>query len=137
MELNAEIVMNQDILKIRKVALISLLLLVLVEAACFFIFERSRFFAILASGLISLLFFIITLVVYFKASKAQTQKKLKILLCIFFAKIVMSAGIFFLVYRTGFIDMIAFLVSFLVFFTVFFNLEVFLIYRRFLFYNNH
>ena len=129
--------MNPDILRIRKVALVSLVLLVLVEAACFFIFERSQFFAILASGLLSLLFFIITLFVYFKASKAQAQKKLKILLFIFFAKIVISAAIFFLIYRTGSIDMVAFLVSFLVFFTVFFNLEVFLIYRRFLFYNDN
>lgn len=129
--------MNPDILRIRKVALVSLVLLALVETACFFIFERSRFFGILASGLLSLLFFIITLFVYFKASKAQAQQKLKLLLFIFFAKIVISAAVFFLIYRTGSIDMVAFLVSFLVFFTVFFNLEVFLIYRRFLFYNDN
>jgi hypothetical protein len=129
--------MNQDVLRIRKVAIVSLVLLVLVEAACFFIFERSQFFAILASGLLSLLFFVITLFVYFKASKAQAQKKLKLLLFIFFGKLVISAGVFFLIYRAGTVNIVAFLVSFLVFFTVFFNLEVFLIYKRFLFYNDN
>jgi len=127
--------MNQDLLKIRKVAIISLILLLIIELACFFLFERARFFGILISGLLVLFFFVLTLIVYFKASKSTAHNKIKFLLFIFFGKIIVSGVVFFLVYRASFVDMITFLVSFLIFFTVFFNLEVFLIYKKFLFFN--
>jgi len=53
---------------------------------------------------------------------------------VLFAKIAFSAVAFYLVYRFNYIDYMYFLFSFLIFFTIFFNLEIFLIYKRVLYY---
>jgi hypothetical protein len=140
--------MNQDITRIRKIAVISFAVTVALEVACFFVLRPispqqyllGYFLGILISGLLTLLFFMATLIVYLKAAKAQTQDKLKYLLIIFFAKMVLSAVVFFVVSRFHYadmryyVDMRYLLISFLIFFTLFLNLEIFLIYKRMLFY---
>jgi len=130
--------MNQDIIRIRKIAIISFIAIIVIEAACFFILrDKSRdFLGILISGLLTFLFFMATLLVYLKAAKAQLQNKLKYLLIIFFAKMVMTAVVFYIVLQFTLADIWYLLVSFLIFFTIFFNLEIFLIYKRMLFYKN-
>jgi hypothetical protein len=130
--------MNQDITRIRKLAIISFAAIVVIEAACFFILrDKSQdFLGILISGLLTFLFFMATLLVYLKAAKAQLQNKLKYLLIIFFAKMVMTAVVFYIVLQFTLADIWYLLVSFLIFFTIFFNLEIFLIYKRMLFYKN-
>jgi hypothetical protein len=130
--------MNQDISRIKKIAIITAAVTVAVEVVCFFIL-RTRpldFMGILISGLLTLLFFMATLLVYFKASKAQSQNKLKYLLFIFFAKIIVSAAVFFVIGKFAHVNIWYLLVSFLIFFTLFLNLEIFLIYKRMLFYKN-
>ena len=130
--------MNQDIIRIRKIAIISFIAIIVIEAACFFILrDKSQdFLGILISGLLTFLFFMATLLVYLKAAKAQLQNKLKYLLIIFFAKMVMTAVVFYIVLQFTLADIWYLLVSFLIFFTIFFNLEIFLIYKRMLFYKN-
>ena len=142
--------MNHDIIRIRKIAIISFISILVIEASCFFILRPigprqyflGYFLGILISGLLTLLFFMATLLVYLKAAKAQTQNKLKYLLIIFFAKMVLSAVVFFAVSRFHYadmryyVDMRYLLISFLLFFTLFLNLEIFLIYKRMLFYKN-
>jgi hypothetical protein len=49
---------------------------------------------------------------------------------------VFSGLVFFLIYKFGYINMFWLLISFLIFFTIFFNLEIFLIYKKVLFYRN-
>ena len=130
--------MNQDIIRIRKIAIISFIAIIVIEAACFFILrDKSQdFLGILISGLLTFLFFMATLLVYLKVAKAQLQNKLKYLLIIFFAKMVMTAVVFYIVLQFTLADIWYLLVSFLIFFTIFFNLEIFLIYKRMLFYKN-
>jgi len=128
--------MNQDTAKIRRIGFISLGVLAITFIACFFIFERFEFFAILASGLLTFIFFIATLLFYLKAAKSKTQNKLKYILAILFLKIAAFALMFYFVYRFNFVNMMIYLFSFLIFFTIFFNLEIFLIYKRLLFHTN-
>jgi peptidoglycan biosynthesis protein MviN/MurJ (putative lipid II flippase) len=128
--------MNQDITRIRKIAVISFAVTVALEVAGFFVLRDNirGFLGILISGLLTLLFFMATLAVYLKAANAQTQNKLKYLMVIFFAKMAVSAAVFYAVFRFHFADMRYLLISFLIFFTLFLNLEIFLIYKRMLFY---
>lgn len=134
--------MNRDITRIRKIAIITFAATAAFEVASFFVLRDNLqgFLGILISGLLTLLFFMATLTVYMKASNAQTQDKLKYLMIVFFAKIVLSAMVFFIVSRFHdadmqyYVDMRYLLISFLIFFTLFLNLEIFLIYKRMLFY---
>ena len=128
-------------LKIRKIAFISLAVLAAVEIICFLMYiilsDNNRiFFGILASGLLTYIFFVGTLIFYHKAAGSESQNKLKYILGILFAKIIISAAAFYLVYRFDYINMWAYAISFLIFFTIFFNLEIFLIYKKFLFYKS-
>jgi hypothetical protein len=129
--------MNQDIIRIRKIAIISFIAIIVIETACFFILRSIQdFLGILISGLLTFLFFMATLLVYLKAAKTQLQNKLKYLLIIFFAKMAVFAVLFYIIYRFDYVNMLYFLFSFLIFFTLFLNLEIFLIYKRMLFYKN-
>ena len=128
--------MNQDILRIRNVALISLSALVVIQVICFFIFDLKDFLSILASGVLTFLLFVVTLLIYTRIVKIQSKTTLSYLLLILMGKLVISAVAFYLVYRFDYLDMLYFLISYLIFFTVFFNIEIFLLYRKVLFYRN-
>ena len=134
--------MNRDITRIRKIAIIAFAATSAFEVACFFVLRQigpqqyfpGYFLGILISGLLTLLLFMATLVVYLKASNAPLQNKLKYLMIVFFAKLAVSAAVFYVVLHFHFADMRYLLISFLLFFTLFLNLEIFLIYKRMLFY---
>ena len=128
--------MNQDILRIRNVALISLAALVVIQIICYFIFDMKGFLSILSSGVLTYLLFIGTLLVYTRIVKIQSRTTLSYLLIILLGKLIISAAAFYLVYRFNYLDMLYFLISYLIFFTVFFNIEIFLLYRKVLFYRN-
>ena len=128
--------MNQDISRIRNVALISLAALVVVQIICYFVFDLKGFLSILASGILTYLLFIGTLLVYTRIVKIQTRTTLSYLLIVLLGKLIISTVAFYLIYRFNYLDMIYFLISYLIFFTVFFNIEIFLLYRKVLFYRN-
>jgi hypothetical protein len=131
--------MNQDIIRIRNIAIISFITTGVLETACFFVLRGNNlpgFWGIFISGLLTLFFFMATLLVYLKAANSQPQSKLKYLMFIFFAKMAVAAAVFYGVFRLQFADMRYLLISFLIFFTIFLNLEIFLIYKRMLFYKN-
>lgn len=128
--------MELDLARIKKISLISIAALFVIELICFFITSRQMFFSILTSGLLTYIFFIGTLFFYFKAYRSKTPGLLKYTLPIFIGKLALSALAFFLVYRFNYVDMMGFIFSFLIFFTIFLNLEVFLIYKKVLFYRN-
>ena len=128
--------MNQDILTIRNVALISLAALVVIQIICYFIFDMKGFLSILSSGVLTYLLFVGTLLVYTRIVKIQSRTTLSYLLIILLGKLIISAAAFYLVYRFNYLDMLYFLISYLIFFTVFFNIEIFLLYRKVLFYRN-
>jgi hypothetical protein len=127
---------NRDISRIRNVTLISLAALVVIQIICYFIFDLKGFLSILASGVLTYLLFIGTLLVYTRIVKIQAKTTLSYLLIVLLGKLIISAVGFYLVYRFNYLDMIYFLVSYLIFFTVFFNIEIFLLYRKVLFYRN-
>ncbi|HEX7560650.1 MAG TPA: hypothetical protein VF347_00490 [Candidatus Humimicrobiaceae bacterium] len=130
--------MNQDISRIRNIAIISFIAIVGLEAACFFVLRGNfqGFLGILISGLLTLFFFMATLLVYLKAAKAQPQNKLKYLMMILFVKMAVSAVVFYIIGQFTNVNIMYLLISFLIFFTIFLNLEIFLIYKRMLFYKN-
>ena len=128
--------MELDLTRIKKISIISLAALFVIEIISFFITSKQIFFSILISGMLTFIFFIGTLFFYFRAYRNKSPNILKYILPIFAAKIAFSGLTFFLIYRFDYINMLGFLFSFLIFFTIFFNLEIFLIYKKVLFYRN-
>lgn len=128
--------MELDLIRIKKISIISLAALFVIELVCFFITSQQIFLSILISGVLTFIFFIGTLFFYFRAYRNKSPNILKYILPIFAAKIAFSGLAFFLIYRFDYINMLGFLFSFLIFFTIFFNLEIFLIYKKVLFYRN-
>lgn len=128
--------MELDLARIKKISLISIAALFVIELVCFFITSKQIFLAILVSGALTFIFFIGTLFFYFKAYRNKSPNILKYILPIFIAKIGFAGLAFFLIYWFAYIDKLWFSISFLIFFTVFFNLEIFLIYKKVLFYRN-
>ena len=128
--------MELDLARIKKISIISLAALFVIELISFFITSRQIFLSILISGMLTFIFFIGTLFFYFRAYRNKSPNILKYILPIFAAKIAFSGLTFFLIYRFDYINMLGFLFSFLIFFTIFFNLEIFLIYKKVLFYRN-
>jgi len=125
--------MNADIVKIRKILLISLAALAACAIACFFLLDRLQFYSILASGLLTYVFFAATLLFYYLALKNRGSKTGAYIFLVFFIKLLLSALSFYIVYRFDYLNTLSYIFSFLVFFTIFFNLEIFLIYKKFLF----
>jgi len=128
--------MELDLTRIKKISIISVAALFVIELVCFFITSRQIFLSILVSGVLTFIFFIGTLFFYFRAYRNKSPNILKYILPIFVAKIVFSGLVFFLIYKFDYINMFWLLISFLIFFTIFFNLEIFLIYKKVLFYRN-
>jgi len=128
--------MELDLARIKKISIISMAALFVIELVCFFITSKQIFLSILVSGVLTFIFFIGTLFFYFRAYRNKSPNILKYILPIFAAKIVFSGLAFFLINRFAYINMLGFLFSFLIFFTIFFNLEIFLIYKKVLFYRN-
>ena len=128
--------MELDLARIKKISLISIAALFVIELVCFLITSKQVFLSILVSGALTFIFFIGTLFFYFRAYRNKSPNILKYVLPIFAAKIVFSGLAFFLIYRFDYINMLGFIISFLIFFTIFFNMEIFLIYKKVLFYRN-
>ena len=128
--------MELDLARVKKISIISLAALFVIELDCFFITTRQIFLSILVSGALTFIFFIGTLFFYFRAYGNKSSNILKYILPVFIAKIVFAGLAFFLIYRFDYINMLGFIISFLIFFTIFFNLEIFLIYKKVLFYRS-
>jgi len=128
--------MELDLARIKKISIISMAALFVIEIVCFFITSKQIFLSILVSGVLTFIFFAGTLFFYFRAYMNKSPNILKYMLPIFIAKIVFSGLAFFLVDRFDYINMFWLLISFLIFFTIFFNLEIFLIYKKVLFSRN-
>lgn len=126
--------MNQDISRIRNVCLISFSAPVLAGVVCFFVFSLKGFLSVLVGGIINYILFVITLVVYYRIIKIKSRAILSYLIIIFAGKLIVSAVAFFLVYWFDYLEMLYFLFSYLIFFTIFFNIEIFLMYKKILFY---
>lgn len=128
--------MDQDLNKIKKILLISLLVLFIIGIVSFFLSSFQIFLAILISELITFIFFTGTLFLYLKVYRSSAPNKLKYIFYIFIAKLAVAGLAFFLIAKFDYVNMIGFVFSFLILFTLFLNLEVFLIYKKILFSKN-
>jgi hypothetical protein len=128
--------MDQDLNKIKKILLISLLVLFIIGIFSFFLSSFQIFLAILISEIITFIFFVGTLFLYLKVYRSSAPNKLKYILYIYMAKLAVAGLVLFLIARFDYVNMIGFIFSFLILFTVFLNLEIFLIYKKILFSKN-
>lgn len=121
---------EQDICSIKKISIIGLAILAAAAILSYFIFPFDAFLAVIASSSLAFLIFILTLFFFRWLRMRNPARLLQFIFASFFAKIVFLGLAFYLTYRFGLFDMLAFALSFLIFFTLFLNMEVFFIYKR-------
>jgi hypothetical protein len=125
--------MDQDLNKIKKISLISLFVLFIIGVIGYLTSPFQVFLAILIGEVLTFVFFIGTLFLYLKVRKNSSPNKMKYVLYVYIAKIIVAGLVFYLIARFDYVSMIGFIFSFLILFTIFFNLEIFLIYKKILF----
>ncbi|MBN2072908.1 MAG: hypothetical protein JW770_03065, partial [Actinobacteria bacterium] len=99
----------------------------------YFIFSHEVFLSVTISSLIAFLIFFSTLVFYRWVRLKNPVKLLQFVFISLIAKMAFLGLAFYLIFRSGILDMTSFTISFLIFFTLFLNMEVFFIYRKILF----
>ncbi len=126
-------VRSNDLLKIQKIAIFSLVSLSAIATASYFIFTKEVFLAITTGEFLAFVVFIATLLFYYRLSRRKSSGMLKYILPAFSIKIVFVGTIFYLISRFDFMNLVVLGLVFIFFFTVFLNIEVILIYKRILF----
>lgn len=126
-------VRNNDLLKIQKIAIFSLISLSVIAAVSYFIFTKKVFLAITTGEFLAFITFIATLLFYYRLSRKKSSGMLKYVLPAFLVKIAFVGTIFYLIFRFDFMNSVVLGLVFIFFFTVFLNIEVILIYKKILF----
>ena len=126
-------IINQDLVRIKKIAIFSMVSLFIIAIACYFVFPREFSFAVIISEVLAFIIFIFTLFFYYWLSRRKSLKMLKYVFLSFFGKIIFLGFVFYLMFILDFINLLTFAVSFIIFFTIFFNIEIFFIYKKLLF----
>jgi hypothetical protein len=126
-------VQDQDLIRIRNITLIILAILVVLYTILFFTLPSDMSLAIITSSLLAFIVFIVTLAYYRWIAARKIVKAARSVMISFLVKIIIFGGTFYLLVRLDIVNMMAFTISFIVFFTIFLNVEIFMIYKRFLF----
>jgi len=126
-------IINQDLVRIKKIAIFSMVSLFIIAIACYFVFPQEFSFAVIISEVLAFIIFIFTLFFYYWLSRRKSLKMLKYVFFSFFGKIIFLGFVFYLMFILDFINLLTFAVSFIIFFTIFFNIEIFFIYKKLLF----
>ena len=126
-------IINQDLARIKKITICSVISLFIIAIACYFVFPREFSFAVIISEVLAFIIFIFILFFYWWLSRRKSLKMLKYVLISFFGKIIFLGFVFYLMFILDFINLLTFAVSFIIFFTIFFNIEIFFIYKKLLF----
>jgi hypothetical protein len=124
---------NDDLLKIQKIAIFSLISLSVIATVSYFIFTKKVFLAITTGEFLAFITFIATLLFYYGISRRRSSSMLKYILPAFLIKIVFVGTIFYLIFRFNLVNLMVLGLAFIIFFTIFFNIEVILIYKKLLF----
>ena len=107
-----------------------------ITTAAYFIFglkDISNFISIVIAEALSFILFFASIIIYNVLSGKEASTAVKFIVLSFAGKLLLIAGIFFLLIKTGSVNLIYFFVSFVLFFTILLNVEIYLLYKKILF----
>ncbi|MHB1347282.1 MAG: hypothetical protein ACYCXK_07315 [Candidatus Humimicrobiaceae bacterium] len=110
--------------------------LAVTAAASYLIFglkNMNNFISIIIAAAIVFIMSFATIVIYKSISQKEASAAAKFIFLSFIGKLAIIAGIFFLLIKTGSLNLIYFFVSFVIFFTILLNVEIYLMYKKILF----
>ena len=127
----------KDLSNIKKALYISFAVIFLINLIFVFILNKSQFYSMILSSSLNFFFFAVTIIFYSMAVKSSAKNRFIYIFFVLFFKLILSGISFYIVSRFGNFNILVYSVSFLIFFTIFFNLEIFLIYKKYLFSKNN
>ena len=107
-----------------------------ITTAAYLIFglkDINSFISIAIAETLSFILFFASIIIYNVLSGKEASTAVKFIVLSFMGKLVLIAGIFFLLIKTGSINLLYFFVSFVIFFTILLNVEIYLLYKKILF----
>ncbi|MCX6346615.1 MAG: hypothetical protein NTZ89_01525 [Actinobacteria bacterium] len=93
----------------------------------------DNFISIVIAEALSFILFFASIIIYNILSGKEASTAVKFIVLSFMGKLLLIAGIFFLLIKTGSINLLYFFVSFVIFFTILLNVEIYLLYKKILF----
>jgi len=110
--------------------------MVLITLAAYLIFgfkNINNFMSIVIAAALVFIMSFASMVIYKALSEKEASAAAKFIFLSFAGKLAIIAGIFFLLIKTGYLNLIYFFISFVIFFTILLNVEIYLLYKKILF----
>jgi len=108
----------------------------LITIAAYLIFglkNLNNFLSVVIAAALVFIMSFASMVIYKALSEKEASAAAKFIILSFVGKLAVIAGIFFLLIKTGQLNLIYFFVSFVIFFTILLNVEIYLLYKKILF----
>ena len=108
----------------------------LITIAAYLLFglkNLNNFLSIIIAAALVFIMSFVSMVIYKALSEKETSAAAKFIVLSFIGKLAVIAGIFFLLIKTEYLNLIYFFVSFVIFFTILLNVEIYLLYKKILF----
>jgi len=93
----------------------------------------NNFISIVIAEALSFILFFASIIIYKVLSEKEASTAVKFIVLSFMGKLLLIAGIFFLLIKTGSINLLYFFISFVIFFTILLNVEIYLLNKKILF----
>jgi hypothetical protein len=110
--------------------------MVLITLAAYLIFglkNLNNFMSIIIAAALAFIMSFASMIIYKTLSEKEASAAAKFIFLSFVGKLAIIAGIFFLLIKTGYLNLIYFFISFVIFFTILLNVEIYLMYKKILF----
>ena len=110
--------------------------MVLITLSAYLIFglkNLNNFMSIIIAAALVFIMSFASMIIYKTLSEKEASAAAKFIFLSFVGKLAIIAGIFFLLIKTGYLNLIYFFISFVIFFTILLNVEIYLLYKKILF----
>jgi len=128
--------MKKELNIVIKTGIYLLTAMAVITTAAYIIFglkNIDNFISIVIAEALSFILFFASIIIYKVLSEKEASTAVKFIVLSFMGKLLLIAGIFFLLIKTGSINLLYFFISFVIFFTILLNVEIYLLNKKILF----
>ena len=128
--------MKKELNIVIKTGIYLLTAMAVITTAAYIIFglkNIDNFISIVIAEALSFILFFASIIIYNVLSGKEASAAVKFIVLSFIGKLLLIAGIFFLLIKTESVNLLYFFVSFVIFFTILLNIEIYLLYKKILF----
>lgn len=128
--------MKKELNIVIKTGIYLLTAMAVITTAAYIIFglkNIDNFISIVIAEALSFILFFASIIIYNILSGKEASTAVKFIVLSFMGKLLLIAGIFFLLIKTGSINLLYFFISFVIFFTILLNVEIYLLNKKILF----